>query len=324
MNPIQTIRPTSHRGYSSPVAFGVSLAFRLRKIGFRMMKKNILVLCMAATLLSGCVALQQDVITLERRVDALEYRNRELQKQSENLKNEVSRDLSTLGENRDSSEKTLRGQYAGLNADMDRMQQDLRLLNGRVEEIEYALKRKLGDYESGSQKSGQRLDELNLSIEKMDQRISRMEQYLNMEAKQPGQAPATPAAASPAPAAASDQQLYTQARQAYDHGDMDKARELFKKLIKEFPKSSIVDNAQFWIGESYYREKWYEKAILEYQTVIEKYPHGNKVPAAMLKQGLALKQIGEKSSARLILQELVKKYPKASEAAIAEQKLKEF
>jgi tol-pal system protein YbgF len=305
----------------TPVAFGVSLDIHFRKIGFRMMKKNILILCMAALLLSGCVALQQDVITLERRIDTLEYRSRELQKQNENMKKEVNRDLSTLGENRESSEKTLRGQYAGLNADMDRMQQDLRLLNGRVEEIEYALKRKLGDYESGSQKREERLDQLNLSIEKMDQRISQMEQYLNMEAKQPGQ---TPAAAGPAPATASDQKLYTQARQAYDHGELDKARQLFKKLIKEFPKSSIVDNAQFWIGESYYREKWYEKAILEYQTVIEKYPHGNKVPAAMLKQGMALKQIGEKSSARLILQELVKKYPKASEAAIAQQKLKEF
>ena len=313
----------------TPVAFGISLDVRFRKIGFRMMKKTILVLCLAVPLLSGCVALQQDVITLERRIDALEYRSRDLQKQNESLKKEVSRDLSTLGENRESSEKTLRGQYAGLNADMDSMQQDLRLLNGRVEEIEYALKRKLGDYESGSQKREQRLDELNLSIQKMDQRIGHLEQYLNLEAKQPGQTPAGPAAAvsaptPPAAAADSDQQLYTQARQAYDHGEMDKARQLFKKLIKEFPKSSIVDNAQFWIGESYYREKWYEKAILEYQTVLEKYPHGNKVPAAMLKQGLALKQIGEKSSARLILQELVKKYPKASEAAIAEQKLKEF
>jgi tol-pal system protein YbgF len=311
----------------TPVVFRVCLDIHFRKIGFRMMKKTIWILCVTVFLLTGCVALQQDVITLERRMDTLEYRTQELQKQNENLNKQVSSDLSAIGENRESSEKTLRGQYAGLSADMERMQQDLRLLSGRVEEIEYAIKRKLGDYESGSQKRQDRMDELNLSMAKMDQRIGLIEQYLNMEGnKQPGQTTAAPAAAAAptAPAATTDQQIYTQARQAYDRGELDQARQLFQKLIKEFPKSSIVDNAQFWIGESYYREKWYEKAILEYQTVIEKYPHGNKVPAAMLKQGLALKQIGEKSSARLILQELVKKYPKASEAAVAEQKLKEF
>ena len=41
----------------------------------------------------------------------------------------------------------------------------------------------------------------------------------------------------------------------------------FKELIERFPKSERADNAQFWIGEIYYREKWYEKAILEYQKV---------------------------------------------------------
>ena len=56
--------------------------------------------------------------------------------------------------------------------------------------------------------------------------------------------------------------------------------------MEKYPKSNSADNAQFWIGEIYYREKWYEKAILEYQKVIENYPQGNKISAALLKQGL--------------------------------------
>ena len=105
---------------------------------------------------------------------------------------------------------------------------------------------------------------------------------------------------------------------------LDKARQGFAQLIKSYPNSTNADNAQFWIGKSYYREKWYEKAILEYQTVLDKYPKGNKVPAAMLKQGLAFLQLGDKSNARLILQELEKKYPKTNEARIAKRKLAEF
>ncbi len=93
-------------------------------------------------------------------------------------------------------------------------------------------------------------------------------------------------------------------------------------MLKLYPKSPQADNAQFWLGETYYREKWYEKAILEYQKVIEKYPKGNKVPASLLKQGLAFHSLGDKANTRLILTELIKKYPKSNEAKIAKQKLK--
>ena len=284
-----------------------------------MMKKT-LTICCAAFLLTGCVALQQDVITLERRLETLEFRNRELQKQNEKL----SRQFQNSGENQESSEKSLRSQYAGLNADMEAMKDELRLLNGRVEEIQYLTNRKVSEYETSGQKSQERLDTINITLDKFDQRLTQVEQYLNMGAKSPATPAKDTATAAPQMSEVSDQQLYAEARKAYDKGDLDKARQLFQKLIKEFPKSKTVDNAQFWIGESYYREKWYERAILEYQTVIEKYPNGNKVPAAMLKQGMALQQIGEKPSARLILEELVKKYPKSSEAAIAGRKLKEF
>jgi tol-pal system protein YbgF len=119
-----------------------------------------------------------------------------------------------------------------------------------------------------------------------------------------------------------EEAAYQSAKQAYDKGDFNAAREGFQKFIKEFPKSKNVDNAQFWIGETYYREKWYEKAILEYQKVIEKYPKGNKVTAALLKQGFAFLNLGDKVNSRLILSELIKKYPKSNEAKIAERKLK--
>jgi tol-pal system protein YbgF len=116
--------------------------------------------------------------------------------------------------------------------------------------------------------------------------------------------------------------MYRQAKQAFDQGNSDAARNKFKELIERYPKSDRADNAQFWIGEIYYREKWYEKAILEYQKVIENYPKGNKVPASLLKQGFAFLNLGDKANSRLILQELMKKYPKTNEAKIAKDKLK--
>jgi TolA-binding protein len=48
------------------------------------------------------------------------------------------------------------------------------------------------------------------------------------------------------------------------------------------------------------------------------------VPASLLKQGFAFYNLGDKANARLILTELLKKYPKSNESKIARQKLKEF
>ena len=65
----------------------------------------------------------------------------------------------------------------------------------------------------------------------------------------------------------------------------------------------------------------YEQAILAYQEVIKKYPKGNKVPNAMLRQALAFYEIKDKISSRLLLKKIIKEYPNKSEAKIANTKL---
>ena len=269
--------------------------------------------------LTGC-ALQQDIIVLEERMVALERQNQALQHKNDSLQKQLEDELSVLGQSSQSTEKNIRSQYAGMKVDLESVQQEIRLFNGRLEELEYHLNQKASDVEAASKK----VDDMAGANAKMEQRLGQLEQYLNLEhAKQQGSASNAPAAEKPANES-SDKQIYDNAKAAFDAGEMERARQGFQQLIKSFPKSDNADNAQFWIGESYYREKWYEKAILEYQTVIEKYPNGNKVPSAMLKQGLAFLQLGDKSNARLILVELQKKYPKSSEARIASQKLNEF
>jgi TolA-binding protein len=58
--------------------------------------------------------------------------------------------------------------------------------------------------------------------------------------------------------------------------------------------------------------------------VIEKYPKGNKVPSALLKQGHAFLALGDKVNSRLIFEELIRKYPNTAEAKAASEKLKEI
>ena len=53
-----------------------------------------------------------------------------------------------------------------------------------------------------------------------------------------------------------------------------------------------------------------------------KSPQSDKVAGALLRQGSAFAELGEKLNARLVLQELVEKYPQSPEAGRAKQRLK--
>lgn len=94
------------------------------------------------------------------------------------------------------------------------------------------------------------------------------------------------------------------------------------EFLKKHPQSEFADNAQYWIGESYYALKKFDQAILEFDAVRRKYPGGEKVPAALLKQGFAFAELGDKVDARLILQELIARYPQSKEAVKAKEKVK--
>ena len=117
------------------------------------------------------------------------------------------------------------------------------------------------------------------------------------------------------------EKTYSEAYKTFKKGDYKGARKKFRRFVKIFPSTEYSDNAQFWIGECYYFEKNYEKAILEYENVIKKYPKGNKVPNAFLKQALSFMELGDKASAKLLLQRVMKEYPNTSSARIARGKL---
>ena len=289
------------------------------------MKSIIVSNLMCFLLLSACVS-QNELTSLDTRLNVLELRNAEAKKSSQVLKSGLA--------NREDEEQALRHQAASLRAKMDALNEEMRTLNGRIEAIEYRLNRQTQlDAESVKAKED-KIDKMANAAKSNDDRIYRIEQYLNFEpSKQltPSEKPADKSTAkiTPVPAGQSKPELpenniYRMAKQAFDQGDSDAARKKFQELIQRFPESERADNAQFWIGEIYYREKWYEKAILEYQKVIEKYPKGNKVPASLLKQGFAFFNLGDKSNSRLILEELIKKYPKSNEAKIAQDKVKDL
>lgn len=117
---------------------------------------------------------------------------------------------------------------------------------------------------------------------------------------------------------------YQEAFDLFTAGQYKAAREKFKEFLKSYPESPLVYNARFWAAESSYNLKNYEEAILEYDDLLTKYPEGENAPTAMLKQGLAFLELGDKIDARLVLSRVRAKFPDTEQARAAEAKLKEF
>lgn len=115
--------------------------------------------------------------------------------------------------------------------------------------------------------------------------------------------------------------LYNDAYQSFQKGDHEGARKKFEAFLKQYPNTELSDNAQFWIGETYYQKKDYEKAILEYEKVLNKYPEGDKVPAALFKQALAFSELGDKNNSRNLLKRVIERYPQSEQAEMAKKRM---
>ncbi|MFH1102296.1 MAG: tol-pal system protein YbgF [Pseudomonadota bacterium] len=283
---------------------------------------KVIVLFLAALVcIFGC-AIRQDVVTLDDNMSILERRVAKAETENAFLKKQ----MEILTKTGDGKDQDLRNRTAENRVAVDRLSEEIQAIRGKFEETEFLIKKRLEPFESPQKGKEDKVVQLEKALLDLEKRFARIEGYLNMESQTPGSqaGPAQPAKKTDPGQSLSDNEIYAKGKEAFDRGDFPAARNLFQDLIKNHPASVHADNAQFWIGESFYREKWYEKAILEYQKVIEKYPKGNKVQSSMLKQGFAFHNLGDKTNARLILKELVRLYPTSNEANIAKEKLKEY
>lgn len=126
------------------------------------------------------------------------------------------------------------------------------------------------------------------------------------------------------PPSLSPQEVYNMAYSDYLKGNFQLAIEGFTLYRDNFPESPLADNALYWIGECHFSQKEYEKAIDQFNSLILNYPHGDRIPAAYLKKGISLMELGKKEEALVVFKLLISKYPLEEETKIAQQKIKEL
>jgi tol-pal system protein YbgF len=88
--------------------------------------------------------------------------------------------------------------------------------------------------------------------------------------------------------------------------------------------SPLADNALYWAGRCYALRRDSNQAISKFYDLVQRYPKGDKAPAALWAQGNLFVDLGDTPDARLAFSKLIRDYPASEEAGRARQKLSEL
>lgn len=205
---------------------------------------------------------------------------------------------------------------AEMNVSLDALQEELRSLRGRLEEMEHQQRRVT-----------ERFDGLERD---MDARLISLEQHASSAAPAViappviggGAAPEEPvvsvreaAEEAPAEAPKSTRSKYTNSNDHYNaafkllnQSDYAAAASEFESFTREYPKDVLVGNAYYWLGETYYVRGNYAQAAEKFRSGFEAMPQGAKAPDNLLKLAMSLSNIDRKDESCVVLSQLVKKY----------------
>lgn len=92
----------------------------------------------------------------------------------------------------------------------------------------------------------------------------------------------------------------------------------FTVFLKKYPKSTFAPLAQYWIAESYFSLRDWQRAIKEYQKLIDKYSNHDKARLALVGQGRAFAELGMYDEAQVFFDKVIQTFPATSEAVRAQ------
>ncbi|HHH46119.1 MAG TPA: tol-pal system protein YbgF [Thiotrichales bacterium] len=135
----------------------------------------------------------------------------------------------------------------------------------------------------------------------------------------PGQTPTTPATTEADTAAV--RQDYERALAILHEGRYAEAARAFSDFLAKYPKNPYSDNAQYWLGETWYVSRDYDRALAEFEKVVKEYPDSPKVPDALLKIGFVEYEKKQWDQARRTLEDVIRRFPGTTAARLAEKRL---
>ncbi|MDG5816093.1 tetratricopeptide repeat protein [Chitinispirillales bacterium ANBcel5] len=115
--------------------------------------------------------------------------------------------------------------------------------------------------------------------------------------------------------------LFKLSKRDFDAGRYDIALPGFKDIIKQYPDSHLVSEAEYWIAEIYYAQRDYQKAEQAFMDLIRKYPDGERICVSLYKLGLVYERQEMFQSRDMVWENLIKQCPGSQEAQVVENQI---
>jgi len=193
----------------------------------------------------------------------------------------------------------------GLQASINKQQQDR---SGQVDQISGQI-----------QALNDTMDELKVRLAKLSKQFEDMQAAQQSMAAQQTQAQQQAQAIAQAPA---PDVLYNNALRDYNGAKNDLATQGFNDYIKFYPNTDLAGNAYFYVAEIQFKAADYQKAVANYDLVLQNFPSGNKAATAQLKKGYALLELGKEDEGTRELKHVIQRYPRTTEATQARERLR--
>ncbi|MCE3233127.1 MAG: uncharacterized protein K0R98_1384 [Rickettsiaceae bacterium] len=302
--------------------------------------RYLLILSSLLIALQVTTASADDISKLQDKIDSLE-------KDLNTMQQQVYRGNKSYG-------KTS-GNAANLEAQSVAFEEDMRRLNGKIEESENSsnkiaakLEKALADIDfrlTAMEKSIKELQEAKTekaekpeAIEEAKAEETKAEEPASTETpeEKPGAAetPLAPAKKETAKKEEPNKEeakketkelsdakgQYDKALEAMRKTEYDKAERSFKDFIAGNKGNELLSNAYYWLGETYYVRENYNQSAVQFLKGYQDNPKGNKAADNLLKLAMSLNKLKKQKEACTTLDKLTKEFPKVD--ATTKEKVK--
>ncbi|MFC1595355.1 tetratricopeptide repeat protein [Gemmatimonadota bacterium] len=127
----------------------------------------------------------------------------------------------------------------------------------------------------------------------------------------------------PAASSGNTRAIYDNALRLYYDEKPREAIAEFSRMVESAPASDLTDNAEYWVGECYYKLEEFEPALAAFQRVFN-HQGSNKYEDAQLKIGMTYRLMDRRTEAIAALRELIQKYPNSQHVELAQRILIEI
>lgn len=238
------------------------------------------------------VRLQGEVLVLQRQVRDLQESFDKWQVKSETSLNNLgsasetsTRTLSSIDEKLQRNQGSQANAVAGVNAHLLKISESISANN-------------------------QQLSQLNQNVNSFKQSLQEFQRKLKEQESQETRANTD------------DPEIaYAQAYQKYKKGEYDSAINLFRAYQRTFGQTEKSDDASFWIAESLAAQGKLAEAMAEYDSLLARYPEGDRAVSARFKKGLTLLQMERRQEGVEALKAVVNLHPNTRESGLAKAEL---